>query len=182
MKSATESKLMPETNALQELIIAIDLCFKQGLIAPTLALLYSGIDTMAWLGLPDDREDVTGTDFISWTERYLLPDSGIPCSALDLYSSRCGIVHSMTAESRAIRRGNARRVFYAWGNHKADELQLILGRIGEPVLAVQVDTLVKAFQVAVDRFVKASEESPEIHRRFEARRDKIFTHMEVPPT
>ena len=47
---------MPKTNALQQLIIAIDLCFKEGLIAPTLALLYSGIDTTAWLGRPADHE------------------------------------------------------------------------------------------------------------------------------
>ncbi|MGD0775521.1 MAG: hypothetical protein ABSC05_22120 [Candidatus Solibacter sp.] len=118
---------------MQQLIIAIDYCFEKRLIAPTLALLYSGIDTMAWLGLPDDRQDVTGEDFVQWTDRYLLPDSGISCTALDLYSSRCGIVHSMTGESRAIRRGVAQRVFYAWGNHRAEDLQQILDRIGQPI-------------------------------------------------
>jgi hypothetical protein len=95
---------MPGTSALQELEIAIDLCFQERLITPTLALLYSGIDTMAWLGVPDNREDVTGNDFTRWADHYLLPDSGLACTSLDLYSSRCGIVHSMTAESRTIRR------------------------------------------------------------------------------
>ena len=88
------------------------------LVIPTLALLYSGIDTMAWLGLPDNQEDVTPEDFIQWADRYLFPDSGIPCTALDLYSSRCGIVHSMTAESRIIRQGIAKGVYYARGNHR----------------------------------------------------------------
>jgi hypothetical protein len=171
---------MPVTNALQQLMIAIELCCKERLIGPTLALLYSGIDTMAWLGLPDDQEDVTGPDFIDWASRYLLPESGIPCSASDLYSSRCGIVHSMTAESRAIRQGNAKRIYYAWGNHRAEDLQQILDRIGRPVLALQVETLVRAFQVAVDRFVDASEHDPALNRRIDPRLDKIFGSMELP--
>jgi|SRR5579872_4607364 len=170
---------MPKTNAVQELITAIDLCFTERLIAPTLALLYSGIDTMAWLGLPDDREEVTAADFIDWTNRYFLPDSGIQCTAPDLYSARCGIVHSMTAESRTIRQGDAKRIYYAWGNHSADDLQQMLDKIGQPILAVQVDSLVKAFQVGVDRFVKASEQAPELNRRIDARLDKIFMNMEV---
>jgi hypothetical protein len=170
---------MPEINALQQLIIAIDLCFENRLIAPTLALLYSGIDTMAWLGLPDNQEDVRREDFIRWTDCYLLPDSGIGCSALDLYSSRCGIVHSMTGESRVIRRGDARRVFYAWGNHRADDLQQILDRIGQPILAVQVDTLVRAFRIAVDRFVWASEQDTDLNRRVGLRLDKIFMNIQV---
>jgi hypothetical protein len=171
---------MPAINAVQQVIIAIDFCFEKGLIAPTLALLYSGIDTMAWLCLPDDQQDVTSEDFIQWTEQYLLPGSGIPCTALDLYSSRCGIVHSMTGESRAIRRGIAKRVFFAWGNRRAEDLQQVLDRIGEPVTAVQVDTLVKAFRTAIDSFVKASEEDAELNRRVSARLDKVFTIMQLP--
>ena len=171
---------MPGINAVQQVIMAIDLCFEKGLIAPTLALLYSGIDTMAWLGLPDDQQDVTADDFIRWTEQYLLPSSGIPCTALDLYSSRCGIVHSMTGESRAIRRGDAKRVFFAWGNRRAEDLQHALDRIGEPILAVQVDTLVRAFRTAIDRFVKASEQDGELNRRVGSRLNKIFTIMQLP--
>jgi hypothetical protein len=171
---------MPEINAVQQLIIAIDCCFEKRLIAPTLVLLYSGIDTMAWLGLPNNQQDVTGEDFIQWTDRYLLPDSGIPCSSLDLYSSRCGIVHSMTGESRAIRRGVAKRIFYAWGNHRAEDLQQILDRIGQPILAVQLDTLVTAFRIAIDRFVRASEQDLELNGRVGARLDKIFTSMQLP--
>jgi hypothetical protein len=171
---------MPEMNAVQQLIIAVDFCFEKRLIAPTLALLYSGIDTMAWLGLPDNQQDVTGEDFVQWVDRYLLPDSGVPCTAVDLYSSRCGIVHSMTGESRAIRRGAARRVFYAWGNHRAEDLQKILDRIGQPILAVQVDTLVRAFHTATDRFVTASEQDPELNRRVGSRLGKVFTDMQLP--
>jgi uncharacterized protein (TIGR03437 family) len=62
-------------NAIEQLKAAIDLCFRERLIAPTLALLYSGIDTMASLGLPDDQEDVRGEDFVKWTDQYPTPPS-----------------------------------------------------------------------------------------------------------
>lgn len=168
------------TGALQQLEIAIDLCFRERLIAPTLALLYSGIDTMAWLGLPDGREDVTGEDFVRWTGQYLLPGSGIACTALDLYSSRCGIVHTMTAESRTIRRGAAKRIFFAWGDHRAEDLQRIADRVRQPGCAVQVDALVRAFQIAVDKFMEAAELDPELGRRVNTRLGKILTNIQIP--
>jgi hypothetical protein len=169
---------MSKTGALQELITAIDLCFEKRLITPTLALLYSGIDTMAWLGIPDNQGEVTRKDFIQWVGRYLLPDSGIPCSALDLYSARCGILHSMTGESRATRQGDAKEIYYAWGNHTAERLQQFVDLKGQPALVLQVDTLVRAFKSAVDKFVTASEQDPELNRRVDARRKKIFTNLQ----
>jgi hypothetical protein len=85
----------------------------------------------------------------------------------------------MTGESRIIRRGEARRVFYAWGNHRADDLQKILDRIGQPILAVQVDTLVRAFRIAVDKFVEASEQDPDLTRRVGLRHGKVFANMQA---
>jgi hypothetical protein len=166
-------------NALQQLKTAIDLCFRERLVAPTLALLYSGIETMTWLGLPDDQEDVRGEDFVQWTDQYLLPGSGIACAAVDLYSSRCGIVHSMTTESRKIRQGAARGVYFAWGNHRAEDLQQILDRFGKPICAVQMDALIKAFQIAADRFMQASQLDAELGRRVSKRQKKIILNMQV---
>jgi hypothetical protein len=164
---------VPLPNAIQQAIAAVDLCFEKGLIAPS-------IDTMAWLGLPNDRQDVTGEDFVRWTEQYLLPSSSLPCTALDLYSSRCGILHSMTGESRAIRRGSASRIFFAWGGHRAEDLQRALDHIGEPVVAVQIEALVSAFKAAIERFVTATEQDSDLRRRVEARLDKVFAVMQAP--
>jgi hypothetical protein len=55
---------MAGVNAVQQLVLAIDVCLEKGLVAPMLALVYAGIDAMAWLGLPDDQHDVTSGDFI----------------------------------------------------------------------------------------------------------------------
>ena len=171
---------MLKTNALEQLKLAIDLCFREGLIAPTLALVYSGMDTLAWLGVPEGREDVTREDFVSWTDRYLLPDSGITCTALDLYSSRCGILHSMSSESRATRQGVATKVFYTWGSRRAEDLQNMIDWAGQSALAIQVDTLLYAFKEGFDRFLEASERDPVLGQRVSDRLDKIFTNVQDP--
>jgi hypothetical protein len=165
---------MAGLNAIQQLVLAIDVCLERGLVAPTLALVHSGIDTMAWLGLPDGQHDVTGEDFIRWVDSYLLPESDLPCTAVDLYSARCGVLHSMTAESRAIRRGTANRLFYAWGNRSAEDLQRMADLVDASVVAVQLETLVKAFRTAIDRFVGVLERDPDVSKRVHARLGKVF--------
>jgi hypothetical protein len=34
-------------------------------------LIYAGIDAMAFLGMPANRQDVTSHDFITWAEKYM---------------------------------------------------------------------------------------------------------------
>jgi len=85
------------------LLKAIDTCLKNELQLPGLILLYTGIDSMAWLNRPKLQPDVRRNDFIYWVNRYLLPDSGLACEALDLYAARCALVHSYTSESSLTR-------------------------------------------------------------------------------
>jgi hypothetical protein len=56
---------------LAELVAALDLCFEKGLVLPGLALLYAGIDGMAWLAKPNEG-DRFGDAFCNWVTTYLL--------------------------------------------------------------------------------------------------------------
>lgn len=170
---------MAGVNAFQELTLAIDVCLEKGLALPTLALVYSGIDTMAWLGLPDEQHDVTGEDFIQWVDRYLLPGSGLGCAALDLYSARCGVLHSMSAESRAVRRGAAKRLLYAWGNHKAEDLQRMADLVDPSIMAVQVEALVRAFRSAISTFAGDLERDASLGKRVNARLRRVFENTQL---
>jgi hypothetical protein len=104
----------------------IDLC---GLI-----ILYSTIDSLAWLCRPEHQLKVERRDFLAWANRYLIQVKEhvdrmchvrdrhlmkvpyLRCSALDLYAARCGLIHSYTAESELAARGEAKRVFYTQGD------------------------------------------------------------------
>ena len=160
-------------NALQQIRRGMDLCLGQGLSAPTLTLLFSGIDKMAWLSC--GKEEVTRHDFLAWVERYLLPDSGLGCTSIELYSARCGIVHTQSPDARATRDGMARKIFYSWGTGRSEDLQAYID-LADPggAVALDIGQLVKAFDVAVDRFVGESDQTPALAQDVEQRLQKVF--------
>lgn len=73
-------------------IKAIDLCIENKLRMPALILVYSGIDIFAALNRPIEKNEATREDFKRWCDRYLLSKNELPCSAIDLYAARCGVV------------------------------------------------------------------------------------------
>lgn len=80
---------------------------------PALMLTYSAIDIAGWL-------DSTGSEqvnvtFTRWVNSYMLPAKSLPCSALDLYGARCGLLHTLTSTSRLSGQGKAKHLAYAWG-------------------------------------------------------------------
>lgn len=83
-----------------------------------LILLYSAIDTLAWL-------DVTGetsrTAFKAWVDAYLIPGSSLSCTSEDLYSARCGLLHTHAAVSRGTSTGVARQIWY-WTGQSSKQL------------------------------------------------------------
>jgi len=140
--------------AIDELITAIDTCFKNKLFMPGLILLYSGIDIMAWLDRKKSHPDVKGSDFIRWTKSYILPNLCVSCEAIDLFGARCSLLHSYTAESRLSRVRKAKKIFYAWGPKRAEELQYVLNRSGkEHIVVLDVGELFSSFQKGIQDFV-----------------------------
>ncbi len=140
----------------EELLTAAEICFRSGLRLPALLVLYAGIDIMAWLDRPSGQADVQRRDFIAWVEKYLLPDSGLPCNPVDLFAARCGLLHSYTSHSRLSREGNARQIFYAFGPAQPENLQSLIDTAGTiPAVAVQLEKLLDAFRRGIERFKDA---------------------------
>lgn len=134
---------------------AIEFCIENKYFLPSLTLLYSGIDFMAWLDRPKSKPDVQGSDFIGWVEKYLLSDSGISCNGADLYSARCAIIHSYTAESKKTREGKAQKVYYCWGEAKVEDLQELINFKGNSsTVALHIEELFKSFRKAYASFAK----------------------------
>lgn len=142
-----------ETQA-QHLLSSIELCFENQFIAPSLMLTYATIDIMAWLDRDESHQDVRRCDFIKWVETYLLPNSQLSCTAIDLYAARCSLIHSYSAESRLSREGNASEIFYAWGTADERDLQKLIDLEGSRgAKAVQVEKLLAALKQGVKQFI-----------------------------
>lgn len=160
------------------LVAAIRLCADQKLITPTLILLYCGIDIASWLATRQESTPV-GRRFIEWTSKYLLPDSPLKCRAVELYGARCGLVHTLTADSDLSVAGKARKVIYAWGSSKVDTLQELttFGKMDGTYVAVQIEDLIAAFGKGLAKFLEELKRNPARAERAYARAERFFTDM-----
>jgi len=117
-----------------------------------LKLIYSGIDNLAWLSRVHDRPNVEPKDFMDFVNKYLLPGSGLRCSSEELYSARCGLLHSNTAESGISRSGRTRNLSYATGlssEERGYEHMLLESRHRNVV--VNIGKLYDAYNRSIDR-------------------------------
>ena len=70
--------------------------YKRRSLMPCLMLLYSFIDILAWLRYKGEFNGV-GCRYKTFVNEYLLPKSKLKCSADEIYSARCGILHSYSS-------------------------------------------------------------------------------------
>lgn len=145
----------------RNILSAIDLCLKNELITPSLILIYSTIDIMAWLDREVSHEDVQRDDFIHWVETYLLSGSELSCRAIDLYAARCSLLHSNTAESALTRKGDATRIFYAWGIAQKQNLEKLIDSVdASSAKAIHIEALFSSLQIGVAKFLLSIENDP----------------------
>ncbi len=139
----------------------LNLLQKHGNMTQLLIILYSAIDTMAWVGLSSG--DITRKGFKDWVNHYLLPGTPLRCTADDLYSARCALLHSHTAESSDTSKGTARQIWY-YGKGKSEEflLEQIGGRTD--IVAVRVVDLILAFGDGAFRHIEDIAKDPERSR------------------
>lgn len=164
-----------------ELIPAVELLLQEQLPLPALLILYSGIDIMASLGRPASQPRVTRTDFYRWVDDYLLPGSRLQCTSVDLYAARCGLLHSYYAESDLSRQRQARQIWYAWGIGSPQSLQRSIDQAGvDFAVAVHVDELLSAFELALDRFETALSADP-ARLKLVSQRTRKFLGFLIPP-
>ncbi len=156
------------------LLAAIETCLANDFRLPALILMYSTIDIMAWLNRDAGKEENTRSDFFSWAETFLLPDSGLSCTGKDLYAARCGVVHSYTSESSMSRQGDASVIYYVWGNAQEKKLQELMESIGvHNGKAVHVQRLHAALKAGVARFIASVPNTEMMKERVE----KFFVNM-----
>jgi hypothetical protein len=155
----------------------IELCLQNECLVSGVALMFSAIDALAALTRPVNTKDTSQHVFKDWLDRYLLPSSNLGCTANDLYGARCGVLHTYNPESRAQRKGQARRLIYQWhqGPGAADAYPL-----PTDALVVEVEALHHAFEEAVRRFLIAVETDPEVASCVEAHLPSLLCYKPWP--
>ena len=135
-----------------QLFEAIDLCVKEKYVLPSLCLIYSGIDTIAWIAYGDiavkDR-------FLSFVENHMYQEKKLDPRSIDLYSARCAVLHTMTPDSDLSNKNRAVPLAYAWGNADLNELKKSVTTLKpSEVSCVHLNDLVESFRLGVANFIE----------------------------
>ena len=147
---------MQTIDAIKQLVVA-------NRYSQALVLLYSAIDTLAWVSL--ESGDVTRSAYYQWVDTYIVPEKLIGCTAQDLYAARCAIVHSGTTESKLSRDGKARELWYVTSSSSAESLQKYAQSIGSNAYVIPFTLLVAAFTEGAMNFSEALAQNPELNTR-----------------
>lgn len=153
-------------------------CISRRCIGSALVLCYSAIDHLSWLNLPPGRVEVGPQDFIKFADKYVIPDSSVDCTGIDLYGARCGLLHTYTPESGLTMRGKATPIGYSWGTEPAIPRQQ-LQQAGAKWVMVHVETLCQAVERGALKFWSNVEGDTQKLSVVNQRAQKLLRHLVV---
>jgi hypothetical protein len=134
-----------------EIIESIENSIRERKIMSSLILLYSAIDSFSHLA--NRTNDITRNVFINWTEKWMISYSNLPCSGIDLYAARCGILHELISESKLSKDKKAKQIFYAWGNADINILKETIKNSDneDECLALKLEEIFDAFKIGMSK-------------------------------
>lgn len=168
--AATNNGYQPIFDILQE----IKKAFAADALMASLAMIFVGIDAMAWLSLPGDRNNVKRADFCNWVDAYFKsdPSESYRYSGIDLYAARCALLHTYGSRSELHARANPPKTFGYLDNgpHQTDGSQLVLISIG---------LLIEDFRMALEGFLVAVLKDSDLKARIDKRIPALVTMWPV---
>jgi hypothetical protein len=125
---------------------------------------------MAYLNMPNVQQDVERQDFIEWADRYI----HFPCkeqvTGLELYSARCGMIHSHSIISRFTRKGKCRQIGYV--DQSIPEVSYNPA-VSTDLVMVSISALAEVFFNGVDKFLVDAFSDKNKAKIVEQRLDKL---------
>ena len=148
-------------------------------ILPALILIYSSIDSASFLATKSPLEPVNKR-FKDWVKKWMFTVNKLPCTPEELYSARCGVVHTFTSSSNLTMNKKVRHVAYAWGSADYKKLQKSLDyHHSNKVVAVQVEDLFESFQQGLAKFFEVASTNNSLSEQLEERSKKYFSNLKT---
>lgn len=137
----------------EDMLGSIELLLGASHVRSALILIFSGVDILG--ALDTDHGGNPKDSFVRWSEHYMDPLGRLGCSGLELYSARCGLVHSMSPETNLTRGGSAREFVFLIYPPAAPPTSVT----GQPFV-VHVGSLWLAFRDGARQFVQDAGADP----------------------
>lgn len=150
-------------------------CLKQRRSIPALILIYAAIDGFSELS---NKGDQTGKKvFKDWVKQWMLVKYPLPCNEIDLYAARCGLLHLQKSESDLAKKGEAKELWYCWGESEMPRLQFGINGIGLKVIAVKVEDIFSSFRNGMADCLEAIEKDRVWKDNFETKSTRLFKNI-----
>ena len=145
---------------------------------PALIMIYSAIDSVSWLAT-ENKNDKVGDRFKAWVDNWMLKAFHLPCSSEELYGARCGILHTLTADSTLSEKKNIRCIYYAWGNSETDDLETTFDDLNRSdLVAVHLEDLYEAFKLGMANFLENVTKDKELTEKINKKSNRHFTNVD----
>jgi hypothetical protein len=149
-----------------QVLATAHLCLERKLQMPALILIYTLIDTFAWV-VSDNNE------------KWMLAHRPLPCSATELYAARCAVLHTLSSQTALTQSGEARQVAHAWASTDVARLQESINALGrKDVVALSIEELFEAVGAAMMLVMEASQTDAVLRERLEKASATVFSGAE----
>ena len=162
-----------------QIITAIDYCIAEKLIILALVLIYSAIDNISWIASDNELQTVSDR-FQTWVNAWMLHRYPLPCTAIELYAARCGILHTLTPDSDLTAKKGVMRISYAWGKAQQKDLDESIKLTNYPgIVAVHVNDIVASFKNGFTDYIDALETDKVKRELFIEKAGKHFVNVDI---
>lgn len=139
-------------------IHATKLLYESGLYSQLLVLIFSAIDSYGYLDSPSEQSKATGQSFKAWVEKYITINPGIEYSEIDLWSSRCAVLHTHTLESDLSKKGAAREIVFYSGDKFTDKAKsfttYMKNKESRNIVAANIEETYLSFIISTQTFAR----------------------------
>lgn len=153
------------------LVSELKRCEDAGHLTSALVLAYVCIDSMAFLSLPEGKQEQTRKDFIRWVDTYLKghPEQPYQYRGVDVYAARCAVLHAFSAEAALHAKDPDVRIFgyHNGGRHGISAAKPHFVMIGTASFLNDV-------VLAVEAFLNDCDADVALRVRVEPRLDKVL--------
>jgi|688.fasta_scaffold839387_2 hypothetical protein len=166
--------LLPILGAFDQYRRATEKCIEDKLWLPALVLIYSYIDSLAWLESTDDS--IHGSvRFQAWADKWLLSRGNLNCSSIDLYGARSGLLHRMTSDSNLSEKGRARRIIYDYVGVDPSSLLKDHHISSGELVVVNLVTLANETNDAAVEFMGSCDHDSSVRARFITKAERFYS-------
>jgi hypothetical protein len=118
---------------------------------------------------------------MKWVDDYLLKAKPLECTPLDLYAARCGLLHTFSPDSRLSSQGKARRICYAWGTGRAQDLQRTIDLTNKSTeyVAVHVNDLYEGWRLGLLAYTEELKNDSVRRSRVYEKAGKFFSELDL---